>query len=45
MKEKNLKIVQQLALQADGKSLANHVVAKKFGLSFAKVDGTIRKVE
>jgi hypothetical protein len=45
MKERNLKIVQQLQLQADGKTLANHVVAKKFGLTFAKVDGTIRKLD
>ena len=45
MKERNLKIVQQLQLQADGKSLANHVTARKFGLIFAKVDGTIRKLD
>ena len=44
MKERNLKVVQQLQLQADGKSLANHVVARKFGLIFAKVDGTVRKL-
>jgi hypothetical protein len=45
MKDGNLKIVQQVELQGDGKSLANHVVAKKFGLTFAKVDGTIRKLD
>jgi hypothetical protein len=45
MKDRNLKIVQQVQLQTDGKSLANHVVAKKFGLTFAKVDGTIRKLD
>jgi hypothetical protein len=45
MKERNLKVVQQLQLQADGKSLANHVVARKFGLTFAKVDGTVRKLD
>ena len=45
MKERNLKVVQQLQLQADGKSLANHVVARKFGLIFAKVDGTVRKLD
>nr|NUR36961.1 DUF3833 family protein [Sphingomonas sp.] len=45
MKDGNLKIVQQVQLQGDGKSLANHVVAKKFGLTFAKVDGTIRKLD
>jgi len=45
MKDRNLKIVQQLQLQADGKSLANHVIARKFGLIFAKVDGTVRKLD
>ena len=45
MKERNLKVVQQLQLQADGKSLTNHVVARKFGLTFAKVDGTVRKLD
>jgi hypothetical protein len=45
MKDGNLKIVQQLSLQDDGQTLANHVVAKKFGLTFAKVDGTIRKLD
>ena len=45
MKDRNLKIVQQLQLQADGKSLANHVIARKFGLVFAKVDGTVRKLD
>jgi len=45
MKDRNLKIVQQLQLQAEGKSLANHVVARKFGLTFAKVDGTVRKLD
>ena len=44
MKEGSLKIVQQLQLQRDGK-LANHAVAKKFGLKFAEVDGTIRKLD
>lgn len=45
MKDRNLRIFQRLQLQGDGKSLANHVVAKKFGLTFAKVDGTIRKLD
>ena len=45
MKDGNLKIVQQIKLQSDGKTLSNHVVAKKFGLTFAHVDGTIRKVD
>jgi hypothetical protein len=45
MKDGHLKITQQIQLQADGKSLSNHVIAKKFGLSFAHVDGTIRKLD
>ena len=45
MKDGHLKIVQEIQLQADGKSLSNHVIAKKFGLSFAHVDGTIRKLD
>jgi hypothetical protein len=45
MKDGHLKIVQQIVLQPDGKSLSNHVVARKFGLTFAHVDGTIRKLD
>jgi hypothetical protein len=45
MKDGHLKIVQEIQLQADGKTLSNHVIAKKFGLSFAHVDGTIRKLD
>ena len=44
MKEGHLKIVQLIQLQ-DSKTLSNHVIAKKFGLIFAHVDGTIRKVD
>jgi hypothetical protein len=40
-----LKIVQQMTLQADGRTLANRVVAKKFGMTFAHVDGTVRKLD
>ena len=40
-----LDIVQQLRLQGDGRSLSNHVDAKKFGLKFARVDGTVRKLD
>jgi hypothetical protein len=39
-----LKVDQQLQLRADG-TLANHVVVKKFGLTLATVDGTIRKLD
>ena len=45
MKEGGLKIVEQVQLQSDGKSLSNHVVAKKLGITFARVDGTIRKLD
>ena len=45
MKDGNLKIIQRVEVQSDGKTLANHVVAKKFGLTFAHVDGTIRKLD
>jgi hypothetical protein len=44
MQEGSLKITQLLELQRDG-TLSNHVVAKKFGLKFAEVDGTIRKLD
>jgi len=40
-----LDIVQTMTLQGDGRSMANHVVAKKIGLTFAHVDGTIRKLD
>jgi uncharacterized protein DUF3833 len=40
-----LNVVQQLQLQGDGKTLANHVVARKFGLKFARVDGMVRKLD
>lgn len=45
MKDGHLKITQQIQLQADGKTLSNHVIAKKFGMTFAHVDGTIRKLD
>ena len=40
-----LKIEQQLQLSADDRSLSNHVVAKKLGLKFARVEGSVRKVD
>jgi hypothetical protein len=40
-----LNIVQQMQLQGDGRTLSNHVDARKFGLKFARVDGTIRKLD
>jgi hypothetical protein len=45
MKDGHLKIVQQVQAQGDGKTMSNHVIAKKFGLTFARVDGTIRKLD
>lgn len=45
MRDGGLKIIQELALESDGRTLANHVIAKKFGLIFAHVDGTIRKAD
>ena len=44
MKEGGLKVQQDLQLRSDG-TLSNHVIAKKFGLKFAQVDGTIRKLD
>jgi len=40
-----LKVVQQMDLQADGRTLSNHVDVRKFGLRFASVDGTVRKLD
>ena len=40
-----LDVVQTMTMQQDGRTLANHVVAKKFGLTFAHVDGTVRKLD
>jgi hypothetical protein len=40
-----LSVVQQMQLQADGRTLSNHVDARKFGLRFASVDGTVRKLD
>ena len=45
MSDGHLNVVEQLQLQDGGRALSNHVVAKKFGLSFAHVDGTIRKLD
>ena len=40
-----LKIEQMIEVQPDGHSATNRVVAKKFGITFAHVDGTIRKLD
>ena len=44
MKDGGLKVEQRVKLQRDG-TVSNTVVAKKFGLKVASVDGTIRKVD
>ena len=44
MRDGNMKIEQRLALQPNG-TLSNEVVARKFGLKFATVQGTIRKAD
>ena len=44
MKEGRLSIVEQMQLQRDG-TLSNHATARKFGLKFASVDGTVRKLD
>jgi hypothetical protein len=45
MMKGGLKIQQELQLQGDGKTLSNHVVAKKLGMKFAHVDGVVRKLD
>jgi len=40
-----LDIVQTMRLQPGGRTLSNHVEARKFGLTFARVTGTIRKLD
>ena len=40
-----LKVEQRLQLQGDGKSLSNKVIVRKLGLKFARVEGTIRKLD
>ena len=44
MKEGGLRVQQELQLRPDG-TLSNRVIAKKFGLKFAEVDGSIRKLD
>lgn len=40
-----LKVDQRMELQPDGRTLSNHVVVKRFGLKFARVEGAIRKLD
>ena len=39
-----LKVRQVMDLHSDGRTLSNRVLVKKFGIKFAKVEGTIRKI-
>ena len=40
-----LKIEQAIELQDGGRTATNRVVAKKFGITFAHVEGTIKKLD
>jgi hypothetical protein len=40
-----LKVDQRLLLLTDGRTLANRVVVRKFGLRFASVEGKVRKLD
>jgi hypothetical protein len=40
-----LKIEQVMELRPDGRTLTNHVIARRFGLKFARVEGIVRKVD
>ena len=42
---KHLKVDQKLQLRPDGKTLSTRTVAKKFGMKFANVEGTVRKLD
>ena len=44
MKEGGLKVEQRVQLQRDG-SLTNHATARKLGIKFATVEGTVRRVD
>jgi len=44
MNEGGMRVVQQLQLRRDG-TLANHAIAKKFGLKVAQVDGTVSRLD
>jgi len=40
-----LDILETMQLQPDGRTLSNNVIAKKFGLTFAHVEGSVRKLD
>jgi hypothetical protein len=45
MMKGGLKVSQQLQLQPGGKTLSNQVTAKKLGMRFAHVEGSVRKLD
>ena len=45
MMKGGLKVEQELQLQRDGRTLANRVTAKKLGMKFARVEGTVRTLD
>jgi len=45
MMKGGLKVEQQLQLQRDGRTLSNRVTAKKLGMKFARVEGSVRKLD
>jgi hypothetical protein len=40
-----LKIEQVMRMQRDGRTLSNSVTARRLGLKFARIEGTIRKLD
>lgn len=40
-----MEVRQQLALQADGRTLFNHMTVSRFGVRIARMDETIRKLD
>jgi Protein of unknown function (DUF3833) len=40
-----LDVAQTLVLQADGRTLLNHIAVRKFGMRFGRVDGKVHKLD
>jgi hypothetical protein len=40
-----LNVAQTLVLQADGRTLLNHIAVHKFGMRFGRVDGKVHKLD
>jgi len=45
MRDGHVNIDQRIELQADGKTLSNHVIVRKLGMAVGHIDGTIRKLD